>query len=134
MNNLDQSLNYPTITGLKSLELDELTTTNLNSDRIDTEQIFYNRIEGKEIVVDDKLTLSANGVISVGGKTIPEPIHTIFVTKLVPPIPEFINIEFVEFPLIYKWLSVELVAPISPTLTSVLIAVNPPRLREIPFE
>ena len=45
MNNINQ-LNYPTITGLQSLQLDELTTTNLNSDVIDGNIIYYNTIEG----------------------------------------------------------------------------------------
>ena len=70
MNNLNQSLNYPTITGLKSLELDELTTTNLNSDVIDGNIIYYNTIEGNEIIVDTKLTLTNTGVISVGSSII----------------------------------------------------------------
>ena len=42
MNNLDQSLNYPTMSGLKSLELDELTTGNFTSDTIDGNIIYYN--------------------------------------------------------------------------------------------
>jgi hypothetical protein len=70
MNNLDQSLNYPTITGLKTLELDELTTENIIAGTIDGNIIYYNRIEGDEIIVDAKLTLTNNGVISVGNVTI----------------------------------------------------------------
>ena len=70
MNNLDQSLNYPTITGLKTLELDELTTENIIAGTIDGNIIYYNRIEGDEIIVDAKLTLTNTGVISVGNVTI----------------------------------------------------------------
>jgi len=66
MNNLDQSLNYPTMSGLKSLELDELTTDSFISDTIDGNIIYYNLIEGNEIIVDTKLTLTNTGVISVG--------------------------------------------------------------------
>ena len=40
MNNLDQSLNYPTMSGLKSLELDELTTDSFISDTIDGNLIY----------------------------------------------------------------------------------------------
>ena len=32
--------------------------------------IYYNRIEGNEIIVDTKLTLTNTGVIAVGNKTI----------------------------------------------------------------
>ena len=39
MNNLDQ-LNYPTVTGLKSLELDELTAVNFSADIIDGDIIY----------------------------------------------------------------------------------------------
>jgi hypothetical protein len=56
MNNLDQSLNYPTITGLKSLELDDLNVLNLNADIMDGNIIYYNKIEGTEIIVDTRLT------------------------------------------------------------------------------
>ena len=70
MNNLDQSLNYPTITGLKSLDLDELTTVDFKANTIDGDIIYYNRIEGNEIIVDTTLTLTNTGVINVGDKTI----------------------------------------------------------------
>ena len=66
MNNLDQSLNYPTMTGLKSLDLDELTTIDFKANTIDGDIIYYNRIEGNEIIVDTKLTLTNTGVIAVG--------------------------------------------------------------------
>ena len=67
MNNL---LNYPTITGLKSLDLDELTTVDFKANTIDGDIIYYNRIEGNEIIVDTTLTLTNTGVINVGDKTI----------------------------------------------------------------
>ena len=63
-------LGIPTISGLKTLNLDELNTTNLNSDFIDGNLIYYNKIEGNEIIVDTKLTLTNTGVISVGSSTI----------------------------------------------------------------
>jgi hypothetical protein len=66
MNNLHQSLNHPTIAGLKSLELDDLNVLNLNADIMDGNIIYYNKIEGNEIIVDTKLTLTSNDVISVG--------------------------------------------------------------------
>jgi hypothetical protein len=69
MNNLDQ-LNYPTVTGLKSLDLDELTATNFSAATIDGDIIYYNRIEGNEILVDTRLTLTSTGVIAVGDKLI----------------------------------------------------------------
>ena len=63
-------LGFPTINGLKSLNLDELETTILNANTIDGNIIYYNRIEGNEIIVDTKLTLTNTGVISVGDKFI----------------------------------------------------------------
>jgi hypothetical protein len=66
MNNLSQ-LNFCTVTGLQSLELDELTAVNFSADVIDGDIIYYNRIEGNEIIVDTRLTLTNTGVISVGG-------------------------------------------------------------------
>ena len=63
-------LGYPTINGLKSLNLDELNTTILNANTIDGDIIYYNRIEGNEIIVDTKLTLTNTGVIAVGHKFI----------------------------------------------------------------
>ena len=69
MNNLDQ-LNYPTVTGLKSLDLDELTATNFVAATIDGDIIYYNRIEGNEILVDTRLSLTSTGVIAVGDKLI----------------------------------------------------------------
>ena len=65
MNNLDQ-LNYPTVTGLKSLDLDELTATNFVAATIDGDIIYYNRIEGNEILVDTRLSLTSSGVIKWG--------------------------------------------------------------------
>ena len=69
MNNIN-TLTTGTINGLTDLSLDTLTTTNLNSETIDGNLIYYNRIEGNEIIVDTKLTLTNTGVISVGDKTI----------------------------------------------------------------
>jgi hypothetical protein len=69
MNNIN-TLTTGTINGLNSLSLDTLTTTNLNSDFIDGDLIYYNKIEGNEIIVDTKLTLTNTGVISVGSSTI----------------------------------------------------------------
>jgi hypothetical protein len=63
-------LGFPTINGLKSLNLDELDTTILNANTIDGNIIYYNRIEGNEIIVDTKLTLTNTGVIAVGDKFI----------------------------------------------------------------
>jgi hypothetical protein len=63
-------LGYPTINGLKTLNLDELDTTILNANTIDGNIIYYNRIEGNEIIVDTKLTLTNTGVIAVGDKFI----------------------------------------------------------------
>ena len=70
MNNFDQSLNYPTITGLKSLELDELSAVDFKANTIDGDIIYYNKIEGNEIIVDTQLRLTNTGVISVGDKVI----------------------------------------------------------------
>jgi hypothetical protein len=69
MHNINQLI-YPTITGLQSLQLDELSTTNLNSDVIDGNVIYYNTIEGNEIIIDTKLVLTSTGVISVSSSTI----------------------------------------------------------------
>lgn len=63
-------LGFPTINGLKSLDLDQLNTTILNANTIDGNIIYYNKIEGNEIIVDTKLTLTNTGVISVGDKFI----------------------------------------------------------------
>ena len=49
MNNFDQSLNYPTITGLKSLELDELSAVDFKANTIDGDIIYYNKINHKVI-------------------------------------------------------------------------------------
>ena len=69
MNNIN-TLTTGTINGLTDLSLDTLTTTNLNSETIDGNIIYYNRIEGNEIIVDTKLTLTNSGVIAVGDKFI----------------------------------------------------------------
>jgi hypothetical protein len=69
MNNIN-TLTTGTINGLTDLSLDTLTTTTLNSETIDGNIIYYNRIEGNEIIVDTKLTLTNTGVIAVGDKTI----------------------------------------------------------------
>ena len=69
MNNIN-TLTTGTINGLTDLSLDTLTTTVLNSETIDGNIIYYNRIEGNEIIVDTKLTLTNTGVIAVGSKTI----------------------------------------------------------------
>ena len=42
----------------------------LNATTIDGNIIYYNRIEGNEIIVDTKLTLTNSGVIAVGDKFI----------------------------------------------------------------
>ena len=63
-------LGFPTINGLKSLNLDTLETTILNANTINGNIIYYNRIEGNKIIVDTKLTLTSTGVISVGDKFI----------------------------------------------------------------
>ena len=64
------TLTQGAINGLNSLYLDELNTTSLNSNTIDTDQIYYKKIEGNEIIVDQKLILTSTGVISVGNKNI----------------------------------------------------------------
>ena len=69
MNNIN-TLTNGTINGLSDLSVDTLTTTNLNSDTIDGNIIYYNRIEGNEIIVDTRLTLTNTGVISVGSALI----------------------------------------------------------------
>ncbi len=69
MNNIN-TLTTGTINGLTDLSLDTLTTTVLNSETIDGNIIYYNRIKGNEIIVDTKLTLINTGVISVGNKLI----------------------------------------------------------------
>ena len=51
---------------MKSLELDELSTVNFSADVIDGDIIYYNRIEGNEIIVDTRLTLTNTGVVAVG--------------------------------------------------------------------
>jgi len=60
------TLTSGSINGLNSLSLDELITTKINSDSIDAAQIYYQQIEGNEIIVDTRLTLTNTGVISVG--------------------------------------------------------------------
>ena len=95
MNNLDQSLNYPTMTGLKSLELNELTTIDLTTidfkaNTIDGDVIYYNRIEGNEIIVDTRLTLTNTGVISVGEKFISD-IELTYLDGVTSNIQEQIN-------------------------------------------
>ena len=60
------TLTSASINGLNSLSLDELITTKINSDSIDASQIFYQQIEGIEIIVNTRLTLTNTGVISVG--------------------------------------------------------------------
>ena len=69
MNNIN-TLTTGTINGLTDLSLDTLTATTLNSDTIDGKLIYYNKIEGNEIIVDTKLTLTNTGVIAVGDKII----------------------------------------------------------------
>ena len=69
MNNLDQ-LNYPTVTGLKSLELDELLATNFTSGTMNGDLFYIDKVEAKEIIVDTKLTLTNTGIIAVGDKFI----------------------------------------------------------------
>ena len=64
------TLTTGTINGLNSLALDELTTTTMSAGTIDGDIIYYNRIEGNEIIVDTKLTLTNTGVIAVGDKFI----------------------------------------------------------------
>ena len=49
-------LGFPTINGLKSLNLDQLDTTILNATTIDGNIIYYNRIEGNEIIVKKNLS------------------------------------------------------------------------------
>ena len=46
------TLTTGTINGLNSLALDELTTTTMNAETIDGGIIYYNRIEGNEIIVN----------------------------------------------------------------------------------
>jgi hypothetical protein len=59
------SLNNPSINGLQSLNLDQLTVNTMDGD------LFYiDRIEAQEIIVDSKLSLTSTGVISVGNTTI----------------------------------------------------------------
>lgn len=64
------TLTTGTINGLNSLALDELTTTTMNAATIDGGIIYYDRIEGNEIIVDTTLTLTSTGVIAVGDKLI----------------------------------------------------------------
>ena len=59
------SLNNPSISGLKSLNLDELSVNTIDGD------LFYiDRVEAIESIVDTKLTLTPTGIISVGSSTI----------------------------------------------------------------
>ena len=55
---------------MKSLELDDLNVLNLNADMMDGNIIYYNKIEGNELIVDTRLTLTNTGVISVGNSII----------------------------------------------------------------
>ena len=89
MNNIN-TLTTGTINGLTDLSLDTLTTTVLNSETIDGNIIYYNRIEGNEIIVDTKLTLTNTGVISVDDKTISD-IELIYLDGVSSNIQQQIN-------------------------------------------
>ena len=64
MNNIN-TLNNPSISGIQNLNLDQLTVSTIDSDLI-----YIDRIEAKEMIIDTKLTLTNTGVISVGAFTI----------------------------------------------------------------
>ena len=64
MNNIN-TLNNPSISGIQTLNLDQLTVSTIDSDLI-----YIDRIEAKEMIIDTKLTLTNTGVISVGASTI----------------------------------------------------------------
>ncbi len=58
MNNINTLTTGTINNGLTDLSLDTLTTTNVYSETIDGNIIYYNRIEGNEIIADTKLTLT----------------------------------------------------------------------------
>ena len=70
MNNI-QSLEHPTMNGLKSLTLDDLTTgsmvtSNLNANYMDGDFFSIDTIEARDVQVDAELHLTNNGFIIVG--------------------------------------------------------------------
>ena len=80
MNNI-QTLEHPTMNGLKSLTLDDLTTdtmnaSDLNADNIDGNYFSIDTIEANDIQVDAELHLTNNGFIIVGKNTPSEVIVT----------------------------------------------------------
>ena len=74
-NNIN-TLNSPSMNGLGSLSLDELTTDRLKSDNIDGEYFTIETMEAYNVVVDNKLELSSTGFIIVGRDTVGEVIIT----------------------------------------------------------
>jgi hypothetical protein len=75
------TLTYPTINGLKSLNLDELTTGTINtneivSNNIDGNYFSIDTIEASDIQVDNELELTNSGFIIVGKGTQTEVIIT----------------------------------------------------------
>jgi len=80
MNNI-QSLEHPTMNGLKSLTLDDLTTgsmtaSNLNANYMDGDFFSIDTIEARDVQVDAELHLTNNGFIIVGKGTASEVIIT----------------------------------------------------------
>jgi hypothetical protein len=80
MNNI-QTLEHPTMNGLKSLTLDDLTTdimnaSDLNADHIDGNYFSIDTIEANDIQVDAELHFTNNGFIIVGKNTPSEVIVT----------------------------------------------------------
>ena len=73
MNNI-QTLEHPTLNGLKSLTLDDLTTntmsaSNLNANYMDGDFFSIDTIEARDVQVDAELHLTNNGFIIVGKGT-----------------------------------------------------------------
>ena len=66
MNNGLTTLTYATTTGLKSLNLDELTADNLNANAIDGDFFSINTIKANDVQVDNELELTQNGFITIG--------------------------------------------------------------------
>jgi microcystin-dependent protein len=75
INNMD-TLTYPTINGLKSLNIDELVATDIDVSNIDGNFFSIGTIEAYDVQVDAELHLTNNGFIIVGKGTASQVIVT----------------------------------------------------------
>ncbi len=59
------TLNVPTINGLRSLTLDEINTGDLTADNI-----YLENVETSDLIIDNQITMLNNSVINAGGAVI----------------------------------------------------------------